>query len=157
MRYRRPTGRTIGLAAVLAATASLLVALSRPIDIVVDGQTIEADVPPVSTSGNHVYVPVRSFADALGAQTIVDGPNIDVVRGDQSLHLRVGDVHAKMDGMPLTLQAAPFRVRGRVMVGLAPIARAFAVHASYDAHTARIDVMTPGIGEAATGSQPQAQ
>ena len=60
----------------------------------------------------------------------------------------VGDVHATLNGMPLTLKHAPFRVRGRVMVALNVVARAFNVRATYDPRTARIDVLTPGIGQA---------
>jgi hypothetical protein len=157
MSYRHPSAQSLVFAACVAAIASLMLAFSRPIDMVVDGQPVESDVPPVSTTGNRVYVPVRSLADALGAQTIVDGASIYVVRGNQSLRLRLGDVHATMDGMPFTLKTAPFRVRGRVMIGLRTIARAFGVHAEYDARTARVDVMTPGIGEAATATEPQAQ
>jgi len=157
MTYRRPSAQTLVLGTAVAAIASLMLAFSRPIDMVVDGQPVESDVPPVSTTGNRVYVPVRSLADALGAQTVVDGTNIYVVRGDQSLRLRVGDVHATIDGMPFTLKSAPFRVRGRVMIGLRAIARAFGVHASYDARTARINVITPGIGEATNTTAPQAQ
>jgi len=157
MTYRPPTLRSLVLGATVATIASAVLAFSRPVDLVVDGQHVDSDVPPVSTAGNHVYVPIRSLADALGAQTSVDGSNIYVVRGTQSLRLRVGDAKASVNGMPLTLEHAPFRVRGRVMVGLRAIARAFGVHASYDARTARVDVMTPGIGEAAPAAPAQAQ
>jgi len=157
MIYRPPSFRSLVLGATVATIASALLAFSRPVDMVVDGQHVDSDVPPVSTAGNHVYVPVRSLADALGAQTSVEGPNIYVVRGTQSLRLRIGDAKASVNGMPLTLEHAPFRVRGRVMVGLHAIARAFGVHASYDARTARVDVMTPGIGEAAPAAPAQAQ
>jgi hypothetical protein len=157
MTYRRPSFRSLVLAAAVATIASVLLGFSKPVDIIVDGQRVESDVPPVSTVGNHVYVPVRSLADALGAQTIVDGANIYVVRGSQSLRLRVGDARATVNGMPLTLEHPPFRVRGRVMVGLRAIARAFSVNAAYNARTARVDVMTPGIGEAAPAAPAQAQ
>lgn len=158
MTYQRPSFRSLVLATAVATIGSALLGLSKPVDIIVDGQRVESDVPPVSTAGNHVYVPVRSVADALGAQTVVDGANIYLVRGTQSLlRLRVGDARATVNGMPLTLEHAPFRVRGRVMVGLRAIARAFSVHASYDARTARVDVMTPGIGEAAPAAPTQAQ
>lgn len=157
MIYRRPSLRMFVLTGVIAMTASALVAFSRPIDMVVDGEFVASDVPPVSGVGNHVYVPVRTLADALGAQTSVEGRSIYVVRGGQSVRLRVGDVHATVNGMPLTLEHAPFRVRGRVMIGLRAIARAFGVHASYDARTARIAVMTPGIGEASSAQPAQAQ
>jgi len=157
MTYRAPSFRSLVLAGAVATMASTLFAFSRPVDMVVDGQHVDSDVPPVSTPGDHVYVPIRSLADALGAQTIVDGTNIYVVRGTQSLRLRIGDPKASVNGMPLTLAHAPFRVRGRVMVGLRAIARAFDVHASYDARTARVEVMTPGIGEVAPAAPAQAQ
>jgi hypothetical protein len=157
MTYRRPSLRLLVLTTVIAMTASTFVAFSRPIDMVVDGEFVASDVPPVATPGNHIYVPVRTMADALGAQTNVEGRNIDVTRNGQTLRLRVGDTHATVNGMPLTLEHAPFRVRGRVMIGLRALARAFSVHASYDARTARIAVMTPGIGEASPAQPAQAQ
>jgi hypothetical protein len=157
MTYRRPSLRLLVLTTAIAMTASTFVAFSRPIDMVVDGETIASDVPPVAAPGNHIYVPVRTLADALGAQTSVEGHNIDVTRNGQTLRLRVGDVHATVNGMPLTLEHAPFRVRGRVMLGLRALARAFSVHASYDARTARIAVMTPGIGEASPTQPAQTQ
>jgi hypothetical protein len=157
MTYRPPSLRMIVLTTVVAMTASTFVAFSRPVDMVVDGESVASDVPPVAAPGNRIYVPVRTFSDALGAQTSVDGRNIDVTRNGQTLRLRVGDVHATINGMPFTLKHAPFRVRGRVMIGLHALARAFSVHASYDARSARIAVMTPGIGEASPAQPAQAQ
>ena len=156
MTYRRPSIRALALAAIVATSASLLVAFSRPVQIVVDGRPVPSDVPPVSTMSD-VYVPLRTFGDALGAEIDVTKNGIDLIRGDRSLHVRVGDVHATIDGEPFTLQRAPFRVRGRVMVGLHAIARAFGVHAAYDARTAQIQVMTPGVGVASPVQTPVAQ
>lgn len=138
------------LTSVIALLASFGFFVSRPVDVMIDGTRMESDVPPVTTAGNRVFVPVRSIADALGAQTIVEGKSnrIVVVRGEDTLKLRVGDVHARLNDMPMTLDRAPFRVRGRVMLGLHAIARAFGVRVNYDPVAARIEVMTPGIGQA---------
>lgn len=159
MTYRRPAWQTLVLTATIATCASALLAFSRPVEVIVDGQHIESDVPPVQTGLDRVFVPLRSLADALGAQTIVDarGEKIAVVRGNQSLRLTVGDEHAKLNGMPMTLHHAPFRVRGRVMVSLSAIARALGVRTVYDARTARVDVLSPGIGDAHTQSAPATQ
>ncbi len=139
---------------IVAVVASVLLAFSRPAVMMVDGQRVESDVPPVTTTSDKVFVPLRSIADALGAQTDLDAQSgrIDVVRGDRSLRVRVGDPHATLNGMPLTLKHPPFRVRGRVMISLKTVAAAFGVRASYDARTQRIDVLTPGIGQATTPS-----
>jgi hypothetical protein len=149
--YRPPSAWTVVAVAVAALVGSALLAFSRPVEMMVDGERVESDVPPV-TAVDKIFVPVRSIADALGAETLptdADG-RVDVVRGNQSLRLRVGDTHASVNGMPLTLKHPPFRVRGRVMVELKAVARAFNVRASYDPRTARIDVLTPGIGQTAT-------
>ncbi len=154
MTYRAPSWKMIALTSAVALLASAGLFASRPVDVVVDGTRMESDVPPVTTGANRVFVPLRSIAEALGAQTIVEGKSdrIVVVRGSDALQLRVGDVHAKLDGMPMTLDRGPFRVRGRVMVGLNTIARAFGVRVTYDAAAGRIDVMTPGIGQAPPAS-----
>lgn len=153
MTYRAPSMRSLALAAIVATSASLLVAFSRPVQIVVDGRAVLSDVPPVSTMAD-VYVPLRTFGDALGAETNLTKDGIEVIRGDRSLHVRVGDRRATIDGEPFTLGRAPFLVRGRVMIGLHAIARAFGVHATYNARTAQIQVMTPGVGEAAPAQTP---
>jgi len=140
--------RRVIVVGAIALFASVLLAFSRPIEMLVDGERVDTDVAPVTTASEKVFVPLRSVADALGAQTEIDSKSgaVDVVLGPQSLRLRVGDNRATMNGMPFTLKHAPFRVRGRVMVSLDAVARALHVHARYDPRNARINVITPGIG-----------
>jgi hypothetical protein len=149
MKYRALSWQSITLTAVIALTASALFAFSRPTIMIVDGERVDSDVPPVTTSSERAFVPLRSIADALGAETVIDSKTgeIDVIRGNQSLRLKLGDVHAKLNGMPMTLKHAPFRVRGRVMIALRVVAQAFNVQAEYDPRTARIEVKTPGVGQ----------
>ncbi len=149
MRYRRPSVRTMLLTAAFSGIAAASLAFSRPIGVMVDGQSVASDVPPIATSDTKVYVSLRTLAEALGAEMVVNETSGDiyVVRGNQSLRLRVGDGRATLNGMPFTFHHAPFQVRGRVMVSLYAAARAFGVHATYDPRTAMIQVMTPGIGE----------
>ncbi|MGZ3496462.1 MAG: copper amine oxidase N-terminal domain-containing protein [Vulcanimicrobiaceae bacterium] len=152
----RPGWITIVVTAAIALAVSMTLAFSRPIEVRVDGQRLISDVPPVSTSADKIYVPVRAVGDALGAETRYDDQSgvIAVIRGDQTLKLRVGDEHATLNGMPMTIKHAPFLVRDRVMVNVKAIARAFGVRVTYDNKTARIDVQTPGVIEA--GAQPEA-
>jgi hypothetical protein len=113
----------------------------------VDGQPVISDVPPVTTPKGGVYVPLRSVTDALGAETHYEHKSGDVVvtRGDQTLRLKIGSKQARLNGMPMTLGHEPFRVRGRVMVGLHAVQRAFGVRVKFDKMTARVDVSTPGV------------
>jgi hypothetical protein len=142
--------RRLALIAVAALVVSALLALSRPIVMLVDGERVDSDVGPITTASERAYVPLRSIADALGAETEVDPKtgSIDVVLGGQSLRVRVGENRATINSMPFTLKHAPFRVRGRVMISLDAVARALHVRAKYDARNARIEVVTPGVGEA---------
>jgi hypothetical protein len=144
------------LIAICALVAASLLAFSRPIVMLVDGERVDSDVPPVTTANAKAFVPLRSIADALGAETEVDGKtgNISVVLGSQTLTLRVGDTHATVNGMPLTLGHAPFRVRGRVLVSLDAVARALNVRARFHPREARIEVITPGIGQAPSNAEP---
>jgi hypothetical protein len=134
---------------------SAMLAFSRPVEMRVDGQRLDTDVPPVTATADRVYVPLRALANALGADTSHDSATgqIVVTRGNQSLRLKVGETHATFNGMPVTLHTAPFRVRGRVMIGMKSFARVFGLHATYDRTTARIDVSTNGVVDS-TGTEP---
>jgi hypothetical protein len=148
--YGALSPRRLAIVAVAALAASVLLALSRPIVMLVDGERVDSDVAPVTTASSKAFVPLRSIADALGAETVADPKTgtVDVVLGGQSLRVRVGETRATVNGMPLTLKHAPFRVRGRVMISLDAVARALRVRARYDPRNARIEVVTPGIGQA---------
>lgn len=139
----------------VALLASALLAFSRPVELVVDGERVETEVPPVTTASDRVFVPLRSVADALGAEVTSDDKTgrIEVIRGSQTLRVRIGDNHATLNGIRFTLGHPPFRVRGRVMIALHVFTDAFDVRATYDPRTARIDVLTPGIGRATTSTQ----
>jgi hypothetical protein len=142
--------QSFAVVALCALLASSLLVFSRPIVMLVDGERVDTDVAPVTTANAKAFVPLRSIADALGAETEVDAKTgaISVVLGGQTLTLRVGDPHATVNGMPLTLKHAPFRVRGRVLISLDAVARALNVRAKYNSREARIEVVTPGIGQA---------
>lgn len=154
MTYRWPRPQTLAITAALAAIVAALLTFSRPVEMLVDGQRVTSDVPPVTTARDRVYVPLRSIADALGAKTVVQGDTIFVLRGRQSLRVIVGNKRATIDGMPFTLQHAPFRVRGRVMIGLKPISDAFGVRAYYNVRTGRVELLTRGVSRALSSKSP---
>jgi hypothetical protein len=156
MRYHKPSKFTLVATLVLALFGSATFAFSKPVEVRVDGQPVISDVPPVTTSKG-VFVPLRPVSEALGAETKYEHKSGDVVitRGDQTLHLKVGSTHAKLNGMPVTLKHAPFRVRGRVMVSLHAVQQVFGVRVKFDKLTARVDLNTPGVSEAAAQFETQ--
>jgi hypothetical protein len=126
-----------------ATLASALMAFARPVEMRIDGARLASDVAPIATTSNHIFVPLRTVAERLGARTTPhENGGVDVVRGGRSLHVRVGDTRAALNGRPLVLDHPPFRVRGRVMLDLDVLADALDVRAKYDRGAQRIDVLT---------------
>ncbi|MBV9410343.1 MAG: copper amine oxidase N-terminal domain-containing protein [Acidimicrobiia bacterium] len=139
------------MTALTASLASVLVAASQPASLRVDGEKIASDVPPVTSIKGDAYLPLRAVADAVGADTNYDPKTgvVELIRGQDTLRLRAGVATATLNGKKISLRHAPFAVRGRTMVGLYTVARAFGSHVSYDHKAAKIEVQTsPGMVEA---------
>jgi hypothetical protein len=150
MRYKAPGRAAVAVTAAIAVAASLAFSLAKPVEVRVDGQPMLTDVPPVRTDAETVFVPLRALSDALGAETRYEQKSgeIFLTRGDQLLHLKIGDLHATLNGMPMTLKHAPFRVRGRAMIGLRTVQSAFGVRVKFDKTASRVDVNTLGTAAA---------
>jgi len=142
---RFPSRRTVGATVSIAAFAAILSSLSHPAALLVDGHRMVSDVPPVTTARG-AYVPLRAVAESLGAEATYDAKTglIELVRGTDTLHLHAGERTATLNGHAMMLRSAPFAVRGRTMVSLNVIARAFKTNVRYDVSHAKIDVMTSG-------------
>jgi len=150
MRYKAPSATAIGVTSLAAIVAAAALAFGKPIEVRVDGQPVLTDVAPVRTDSDTVFVPVRPLSDALGAETHYDQKTGEILltHGDQLLRLKIGDPHATLNGMPLTLKHAPFRVRGRAMISLRAVQTAFGVRVKFDKNRSRVDVNTLGTAGA---------
>jgi hypothetical protein len=150
-----PSGKTVAATVAVAALAAAITSLSNPVALRVDGQKMISDVPPVTTAKG-AYVPLRVVADMLGADTNYDAKtgSIELIRANDTMRLHVGERVGTINGNRFTLKAAPFAVRGRTMVPLAVIARAFRTSVHYDGARANIDVMTPGTLDAGAQQDP---
>ena len=140
---------------VISATAALAMMAAEPPVMQVDSQEVVSDVPAV-TVGSKAYIPLRPLARALGADMTYDAHTgtITILHGDDRLRLRINDHLAYLNGNRMTLKHAPFVVRGRTMVGLHVVGRAFGMQVSYDPILHRIAVTTPGIITAGTAQTP---
>jgi hypothetical protein len=144
-----PDRRLVLATVVLAASVAVVAAWSHPASLLVNGERVVSDVPPV-THASEAFVPLRAVGESLGAQISYDPKNgtIEVVRGEDDLRMHVGERVASLNGSRMTLAHAPFELRGRTMVSLSVIARAFGSKVRYDTAHAKIDVVSPGIVEA---------
>ncbi len=150
-RLQPPSRALVGTTLVVSSLVSLALAFSTPTEISVDGIRVVSDVPAI-TRGHEAYVPLRAIGAGLGASTSFDAKTgvVAVVRGADTLRLRVNDRHATLNGAPMTLAHEPFTVRGRVMVSLGLMTRALGSTTRYDMRQAKIDVTTPGVVAAGT-------
>ena len=152
---RVPSVRSVVLTAALAASAAAISALSHPAALRIDGQRLVSDVPPVTTVKG-AYVPLRFVARSFGADTNYDTKTgtVELLRGNDTLRLHVGERNATFNGRKVVLKAAPFSVRGRTMVALSTVASAFRTKVHYEPARANIDVMTTGNDEPGAGAEP---
>ncbi|MBV8073961.1 MAG: copper amine oxidase N-terminal domain-containing protein [Candidatus Eremiobacteraeota bacterium] len=156
MNTPRPLSiRSLVATAAVALAASTALAFSRPATLVIDGQRVESDVPPV-TQNHEAYVPLRAVTTGIGAEMTYDKATrtIDVTRGADRLKLRLGERTALLNGRTVSLKHAPFAVRGRTMVAARTIERALGPKVRYDQRKATIDVFTTDTSVAADGGDP---
>ena len=148
-----PSRKLVFSTVIISVCAALMMAWSSPAVLVVDGERVISEVPPV-THAHEAFIPLRAVSDSLGAQTNYDPKSgmIEVVHGDDTLHMRIGEKLATLNGNRMTLQHAPFELRGRTMVSLSVIARAFGSKVRFDMAHGEIDVISAGMVEA--GAQP---
>jgi len=146
MKPRLPELKLLAATAAIATIASLALAASTPATMSVDGQRIVADVSPVTSAGQ-AYLPIRAISEASGGATTFDPltQTIVVQRGSDVLKMKLGERTALLNGQRISLNHAPFTVRGRAMVPSAIVAQAFGSSVKYDARRSRVDVHTPGV------------
>jgi hypothetical protein len=144
--------RTLLITVVLSSAVSLLLMLSKPALVRVNGQRIVSDVSPV-TGVHERFLPLRAISLGLGAVTSFESKNgrIEVMRGRDTLIMHIGERHATLNGVEFTLAHAPFLVRGRVMVPSNVFIRALHSDVHYDGTSETIDVNS---GRTATELSP---
>ena len=135
--------RTILITLILSSAVSLLMMLSKPAIMRVNGQRIISDVPPV-TGVHERFLPLRAISLGLGAVTSYEAKygRIEVMRGRDTVVMHLGDRHALLNGVEFELAHAPFLVRGRVMVPTSIFVRALHTEVHYDGASETIDVTT---------------
>ncbi len=138
-----PSFRTVLATAAVASVCAAATFLSKPAALRIDGHRMVSDMPPITTAKG-AYVPLRAVATSLGADMDYDAKTgaIELLRGHDTLRLKVGERSATFDGKPITLGIAPFETHGRTMVSLGTVARAFRTKVRYEPARARIDLMT---------------
>lgn len=141
----RRIGSLLVAAALAAAAAVPAAAQTGNITVVVDGQAIAFDVPPVQIAGR-VLVPLRGVFEKLGAFVDWNAATgtVTAVREGTTIELRIGSRQAFVSGRPVTLDVPPMIVRGRTMVPLRFVGEALGAQVDWDAATRTVFILSPG-------------
>lgn len=111
-----------GLAVLMALFAVIVIPTDAQagydyIEIVMDGNIIYTDVPPVMFEGR-VFVPMRAIFEEAGVTVLWDQyhEKITLTNGVNEIIMYVGSYEAYLNGNPIYLDVPPVVVYGRTMV-----------------------------------------
>ncbi|HEV2438827.1 MAG TPA: copper amine oxidase N-terminal domain-containing protein [bacterium] len=138
------------LSAFLAVAAGLtsVAAAQTPapyVKIVVDGNPIYLDAPPVIVNGR-VLVPLRGVFERLGATVLWDAASqtVRAQRGPIGVALTIGASQAVVNGQPQSLDSPALLVGGRTMVPLRFISQALGAAVGWDAGSYTVQIASQG-------------
>jgi hypothetical protein len=135
--------RTLATVAVAAglvyATFALPAVAAVPATVMVNGQTMNFDQPPMERGGR-IFVPMRSIFENLGATVVYSNGTINATGRGHNISLQIGSNQATVDGQNQTLDEAPFVVGSRTLIPLRFVAQALgaAVDWNQNSNTVRI-------------------
>lgn len=131
-----------------AAAVALLAAVSAPalaanVTVVVNGQVMSFDQPPVMRS-NRVFVPMRAIFERLGSTVVYSNGTINAQGNGRAVHLHIGSTAASVNGNNFTMDVAPFTVAGRTEVPLRFVAQALGANVNWNGNTSTVYISTSG-------------
>lgn len=148
------TGRVARCAALLAvfAVAVPLGAAAQSVTVVLNGQPVQFDQPPVVQAGR-VFVPLRGVFERLGASVVYSNGQINATAHGTSVSLTIGSLQATVGGRQETLDVAPFLVGERTLVPLRFVASALGASVNWNDSTSTVTI-TGGSRQPGGGGPP---
>lgn len=140
-------GRTLTAALTVAVMSMgmLTVASAAPVTIVVNGNTVNFDQPPVERTGR-VFVPLRGVFERLGASVVYGHGEINATGNGRNIHLHIGSNQATVNGQSTTIDVAPFLIGARTMVPLRFVAQALGASVNYNGSNNVVSINGGGGG-----------
>ncbi len=145
-RTRRPA---LALAALLALTGvPVLPAQAQTIRLVVDGQPLFFDQPPV-VIGGRVLVPLRGVFERLGAFVDWDPASNMVIatRGDTQVRLTIGSRQAFVNQRVVFLDVPALIVQARTLVPLRFVSEAMGARVDWDTATRTVFITSSPLAQ----------
>jgi hypothetical protein len=144
----------LGLVAALFVGAGSS-AVAQHITVVVNGQVMTFDQPPVMRAGR-VFVPMRAIFERLGATVVYSNGQINATTGGgRAVHLTIGSTQGTINGQGFTMDVAPFTIAGRTEVPLRFVAQSLGAGVNWDANSETVYIK-PGAGAPGANYTPPA-
>jgi len=155
---------TIFLAACAASIALAVSALCAPalaqqsvgVTVIVNGNTMSFDQPPVE-QGGRVFVPLRGVFEQLGASVVYQNGTINATGNGRTISLHIGSNQATVNGQPQTLDSPPFVEGSRTLVPLRFVAQALGASVDWNNNTSTVTINGGGYHGGGGGYHPPAR
>jgi Copper amine oxidase N-terminal domain len=139
-------------ASMVAGGTFSIPARAAAVTVVVNGQTISFDQPPIERAGR-VFVPLRGVFEHLGASVVYSNGVINATGNGRNISLRIGSTQATVNGQPQYLDVAPFLVGSRTLVPLRFVAQALGASVDWNNGTSTVTI-TGGSGQSQSTPPP---
>ena len=143
------------LGALLAGgTFSIAAAQSSNITVIVNGQQMNFDQPPVEQAGR-VFVPLRGIFEQLGASVVYQNGTINATGDGRNVSLHIGSNQAVVNGQDLTLSSPPFVDGSRTLVPLRFVAQSLGAAVDWNNNTSTVTITGGANDRAGYGQNNQ--
>ncbi|MBC7765201.1 MAG: MBL fold metallo-hydrolase [Hyphomonadaceae bacterium] len=117
---------------------------SNGIVVTLNGEPVHFDVPPTIVEGR-TMVPLRPIFEALGIAVTWDESTQTVTgtQNKQHITLQIDNVHATVNGQPITLEVPAQIIQGRTMVPVRFIAQSVGATVQWDGLQSTVRIATP--------------
>jgi len=143
IRIVRTAALTLGIA--VAAAALSLPAKAANVTVVVNGQPVGFDQPPVERAGR-VFVPLRGVFERLGASVVYDNGQINATGNGRNISLHIGSTQAVINGQTQYVDVAPFLIGSRTLVPLRFVAQALGAAVDWNQSSSTVTITGSGGG-----------
>jgi hypothetical protein len=128
-----------GLFAAAAVFAPQTSFAQQAVAVVVNGQQMNFDQPPVVQAGR-VFVPMRAIFEQLGASVVYANGEINATGAGNTVSLTIGSTQASVNGQRVTLDVAPFLIGSRTLVPLRFVAQSLGASVNWNDSDATVTI-----------------
>jgi hypothetical protein len=138
-----------GLALALSLSMAAMPAAAQNVTVLVNGQTMTFDQPPVMRNGR-VFVPMRAIFERLGSSVVFSNGVINAQGNGRSVHLTIGSTQAQVNNQPYTMDVAPFTIAGRTLVPLRFVAQSLGANVNWNSGNSTVAITAAGAPQNVT-------